>query len=315
MSPTQNRVLRRFVALCLLMFMGSNGFSQEEDPPFVTSDTNVGYIDSAIPATQVRLRFDAAFDNPTPDRSEFLYRASTAATGAPISPAEPRVDYQDVTTYLEWAFTPLWSVFFEAPFRMINPELNANNAGFGDLRLGVKGVLWMDQRQLLSGQLRTFVPTGDADKLLGTEHSSVEPALLYARRLSDLTMLESELRVWVPIDGTTIPEGEFAGPIVRYGIGLGHDLFYEADHCHRKTERLTLVTEFVGWTVLDGFATVPANPTMARLIDADGDTIINGKCGLRWTDAERSLYLGYGRALTGDVWYRDIVRAEYAIRF
>ncbi|MEM0927487.1 MAG: hypothetical protein AAGJ83_15680, partial [Planctomycetota bacterium] len=70
-----------------------------------------------------------------------------------------------------------------------------------------------------------------------------------------------------------------------------------------------------GWTILDGFATVPATPALAQLIAVDGDTIVNAKLGMRWTDADRSFFVGYGRSLTGDTWYIDIVRAEYAIRF
>ena len=302
------------IALSIL-FAADRRAKAQDDPPFSTSDTNVGYIDSAIPATQFRLRFDSAYDNPTPDRAEFFYRASTAATGVPISPAETRVDYQDISSYFELSTSPIWSIFLEVPFRFINPERNANNSGFSDLQFGAKAILWMDTEQIFTGQLRAFVPTGDSDELLGTDHVSLEPAFLYARRFGDLTTLESELRLWLPIDGTVIPQGEFAGPVLRYGLGLGHDLYFSTDACGCRKERLTAVTEFVGWTILDGFATVPANPTMARLIDVDGDTIVNGKFGIRWTDAQRSLFVGYGRSLTGDVWYNDIVRAEYAIRF
>ncbi|KAA1260443.1 hypothetical protein LF1_29830 [Rubripirellula obstinata] len=303
--------------LLVLLAIGSPAFvfAQDDDPPFSTSDTNVGYIDSAIPMTQVRVRFDSAFDNPTPDRAEFFYRASTAATGVPLSPAETGVDYQELWSYLELALSSEVSVFVDIPFRFIDPELNPNRSGLGDIQLGMKGVLWSQPNQILSAQLRTYLPTGDADRLLGTDHVSLEPALLYARRLSDRTIIESEFRVWVPINGTVVPEGDFAGSILRFGMGIGHDLYQTSDCCGQNPRRLTAVAEFVGWSILDGLATVPDTPTQAQIIDVSGDTIVNGKFGLRWTDSDRSIFAGYGRSLTGDVWYNDIVRLEYAMRF
>ncbi|MEM9826689.1 MAG: hypothetical protein AAF958_08880 [Planctomycetota bacterium] len=288
---------------------------QEEEPGFVTSNSNVGYIDSAIPGTQFRLRFDSAFDNPTPDRVEFFYRASTSAIGTPISPAETNVDYNDITAYAELALGPETSVFVEAPYRFLNPERNANATGFSDLIVGGKRVLWLDEAQIFTGQFRVFIPTGDADRLLGTDHVSLEPGLLAARRISPLTLLEGEMRLWIPVGGTEIDEGHFAAPVLRLGAGIGHDLYFEADACGCQTKRLSAVTEFVGWTIFDGFATIPETPELAQLIEVDGDTIINGKFGLRWTDPKRSIFVGYGRALTGDVWYHNILRAEYVMRF
>ena len=59
------------------------------------------------------------------------------------------------------------------------------------------------------------------------------------------------------------------------------------------------------------------------LLDADGDTIVNFKIGLRLgfdhdglsLGDRSSLYAGYGRALTGDVWYEDVFRFEYRVAF
>ena len=57
---------------------------------------------------------------------------------------------------------------------------------------------------------------------------------------------------------------------------------------------------------------------------ARGDTIVNAKLGVRAGFGDRcdtgwlsrsDLYVGYGRALTGEVWYKDIVRAEFRVRF
>ena len=291
-----------------------NAFGQEDDPPFSTSDTNVGYIDSAIPATQFRLRFDSAHDNPLPDRAEFFYRAAMTPHGDLPLAAETGVDYQDVTPYLELAVSPNASAFIEIPFRWVDPELNVNTFGLGDIQVGFKRVVTSHTNRLLTFQFRTYIPTGAADRRLGTDHVSLEPGLLFAQKLSPRTTLESELRLWIPIEGTEFPIGDAAGPVLRYGLGFGHDLYRSAG-CGHCLKRLTGVAEFVGWSIFDGLGTVPAVPSGATRIGAGGDTIVNAKWGLRWTDARSSMFVGYGHGLTNDVWYQDIVRAEYVVRF
>jgi hypothetical protein len=52
------------------------------------------------------------------------------------------------------------------------------------------------------------------------------------------------------------------------------------------------------------------------ILQAAGDTIINAKLGARLRLANfGDIYAGYGRALTGDRWYRDIWRFEFRLFF
>ena len=111
-----------------------------DDEPINVGDSNVGYIDSAIPANVFRLRFDAAYDNNRPSRAEFFY-----ARGAPFGPGLPApetsVDYQDISAYLEIALDQCTSVFGELPIRFINPDINDNTSGLGDSNVGFKRAL------------------------------------------------------------------------------------------------------------------------------------------------------------------------------
>jgi hypothetical protein len=76
------------------------------------------------------------------------------------------------------------------------------------------------------------------------------------------------------------------------------------------------VVEVVGWTVLDGLASGSLDGVTPFFVDATGDTIVNLKVGARISLTHQdSLYVGYGRALTGDVWYEDIARFEYRWTF
>ena len=270
-----------------------------------TIDSSVGYIDSAIPSNVLRIRFDAAYDSNRPTRAEMFY-----ARGAPIGPGLPRpelkVDYQEITAYAEGKLGPNVSAFIEAPVRFLNPEINSDHAGYGDMNFGFKAALINESDRVTSFQLRTFVPSGDADKGLGNDHVSLEPALLCYRRLSDVFRVEGELRLWVPINGTS-----FAGDVFRYGIGFSYG--------ERPCDRLWLnpVVELVGWTVLNGeeAVTPPITPPLV-IADAAGDTIVNLKLGVRIGLGDRAdFYAGYGRALTGEVWYKDILRTELRIAY
>jgi hypothetical protein len=116
--------------------------------------------------------------------------------------------------------------------------------------------------------------------------------------------LEAELRDWIAID-----DDDFAGNILRYGVGVSHDLW--CSPCYS----LKPVVELVGWTVVDGQVSTRQPTGLAAVESASGDTIVNAKLGVRLAGEQMDLYAGYGRALTGDVWYEDTVRLELRMFF
>jgi hypothetical protein len=270
-------------------------------------DSRGGYIDSAVVGNEFRLRYDSAYHDNAPDRAEFFY--AKCGCFAPTQPnahgprlSETRVDYQDITAYGEVALGERFSVFVETPFRFLNPEVNANTAGFADMNAGFKYALLLTSGQVGTFQLRTYIPTGASTHGLGTDHVSLEPAFLYLNRLSDRLTLEAELRDWIPIGGS-----DFAGNVTRYGVGLSYAIYQTHDSW------IAPVGELVGWTVLNGKEAIFPEGVVK---EAGGDTIVNAKIGVRvGFGAGSSLYAGYGRALTGDVWYKDIIRVEYRLSF
>jgi hypothetical protein len=170
----------------------------------------------------------------------------------------------------------------------------------------------MDPCQVGTFQFRTYAPTGNPHEGLGNNLWVLEPAFLYYRKLSDKLTLEAELRDWIPV-GTT---DDFAGNVLRYGLGLSYQA-YKGPSC-----RVTPVIEMVGWTVMSGKEFDLAAPNNQR--SARGDTIVNAKFGVRVGLGDgcspgllnqSDLYFGYGQALTDNVWYRDIYRVEFRVRF
>jgi hypothetical protein len=266
------------------------------------SDSSVGYIDPAIPGNVFRFRFDASYDDRRPTRAEFFYpKGAPAGPGLPVP--EPRVDFQDLEAYLEMAATERLSGFVNVPVRFLNPEVNSNHTGLSDIDAGLKYAFLFHEDLVATFQFRTYAPTGDSHRGLGTNHVSLEPAVLLYNRLTDLLGLESELRLWVPVGGTN-----FAGEIIRYGVGLHYDVC-RTTHC-----TVTPVIEFVGWTVLDGKESVVPPSGVAFVEDAAGQTILNAKLGVRVKFGDRAdLYSGYGRPLTGDRWYENTFRLEFRL--
>jgi hypothetical protein len=270
---------------------------------FAAASSAVGYIDPALPISQVRLRTDAAYDDNRPERAEFFYMNG----GLPKN--ETSVNYQEVSTYIEYAPTARFSGFVEVPVRFLDPQVNDNHWGLSDINFGAKYAIRYCDSQIITAQLRVYTPTGNPTIGLGTGHASLEPGILAYQRITDRLNLEGEFKVWVPVGGS-----DFAGNVLRGGIGASYQVY------QGPRIRVLPVAEFVGWTVLNGKDTAfPAADESAA-----GQTIVNAKFGVRTMlgkpvgngiMSRADVYAGYGRALTGDVWYKDIMRFELRVRY
>ena len=286
-------------AVAAVLLLAGRGTAQG---PTISS-SSVGYIDPAIPASMFRLRFDAAYNDSVPDRGGFLM-PRTLGAGLPL--AESRVDYQDLSAYLEYTLEPRFSLFAEVPFRMMNPEVNKDYSGLSDVSAGFKWALIYERGLVTTLQCLIRAPTGDGRLGLGVDHVTVEPALLAHLGFDNGFTLESEFHFSTPIGG----EPGFTSNVIRYGLGLGYDLYRDDDLM------LTPVVEAVGWTFLDGKKTLLDADDSTTVVSASGDTIVNLKAGLRFgVIGFGDLYVGYGRALTGTTRYADIYRVEWRLLY
>src|SRR5438045_2643224 len=103
-------VPRQVLAVLALLLAGAPGLAQPAPPPAPDTastssppsppdgdsgppdkESSVGYIDSALPRSQFRLRFDAAYNFVRTTRAEFFW-ARTINPGLPKS--ETNLDYQ-----------------------------------------------------------------------------------------------------------------------------------------------------------------------------------------------------------------------------
>lgn len=310
----------------------AQGRSQAPPPPPVRRrrGTFVGYIDDALTESNLRIRFDGGWGNTLPDRAEFFYAKCGCYRGLPA--AHPGFDpdapgpgpgaandlrFQQLYFEGEWQVAPQLSILGQVPLRWLQPQAFVagtgpafdSQGGFGDIRVGAKLAFVDTSTTIASAKVQFYFPSGSASKGLGTDHATVEPALLLWNELSRKVTLESQLGVWLPIGGAapvpTNADGHFAGSVFYYGIGPSFTL-YETGRT-----RIGPVVELVGWHVMDGNQT----PEDLTNFDASGTNIVNLKIGARFVVDQGSFYVGYGHALTDAAWYTDIVRFEYRYSF
>jgi hypothetical protein len=150
----------------------------------------------------------------------------------------------------------------------VDPVVNGNSAGMGDMSLTTKTVLLDGPTHWQITQLfRTNFPTGSASRGTGTGSVSMEMGCCGYYRWSDSTYSHAEITYWFPLGGDPVHSGQ----VLKYGIGTSHLLF--------DSDKLAVIPtlEIVGWGVMDGMKTLPDG----SIVPADSDFIFNMYPGLR----------------------------------
>ena len=311
------------------------------------SGSTTGYVENAFIGSQVRVRFDAGFGIETPDRAEFFYAKCGCYRLAGVDPeapgpvgivppdADPTVtpiiendlDYQELQLYGEFAPHPRFSLFADVPVRSLSPAVIPEATGIGDIRVGVKVGLVASDRRALTFQFRSFFPSGESEKGLGTGHASVEFSLLYDDRIGKRVSVGAEIGTWYAVDGSSAsPRGASSGRRLAACPGTetgptafcGGEAGVGVDVVARPGFEFAPVVEIVGWRLLGGFQSLTPDGTPANLSvpSVDGMDIVNLKLGGRFTfNGRHAVYVGYGFPLTDAEWYDDIFRVEYRFAF
>ena len=267
--------------------------------------TAPGYLDPAAPMNVFRFRFDYENYINRPDRAEFFYAKSGLLGGRGVDELQSRLDTQQLTSYLEIAPTSRFSVFADLPYRIVKEKADSDvDRGISDIDFGIKTALILQPDQILSLQLKTYAPSGDASVGLGNGHWTFEPSLLAWKRLGEKTQVYAQFGDWIPLT-----DSDFAGNVLEYGAGVSYTIY------DRDSFRISPIVEVLGWSVLSGKQFTGLTTPVPLVQDAAGTNILNAKFGVRLEAGSQSLYFGYGQALTHDVWYRDIFRMEYRVQF
>ena len=291
-------------------------------PRWIPEANAAFFQDYARPRTITRLRWDHVPDLVYPDRSEFFWAQDNGKGRGPkppplfpksgsVHPFHPNVTpiqykgeksvlYDQLYMYQEVASARA-SFFIEYSYRSNDPLLTPHTAGFSDLFLGTKSLLLDCELMQVTFQFKTFLPTGDATKGLGTGHVSLEPSLLMSLRLASQTYFQGQLAEWIPIGG----DPGYAGAIIHYHGSLNHRL------CELTPDTPLIGTlEANGWTFQDGTYTDPILGTRK----ASGFSYGSIGPGLRLSVCNKlDVGVGVGFPLSDPHWGNPQVRTE--IRF
>jgi len=266
------------------------------------------FTEAARPVTQQRFRWDAGFGMTYPDRAEFFWaRADGHGRGpSPIAPAlgETNLDYHEVSMYTE-AASGAFSAFVITPYRSNFGDSTHHSAGFSDIRVGTKTLVFDCELLQIAFVFRTDILSGKVREGLGTGHMSLEPSLVFGLNVSPRSYVQAQIAQWIPLGGNSTYEGG----VLHYHFALNHTL------CHFSCQVPLIATaELNGYTFQDGSYTDPASVPVTQ--SATGETYLSVAPGLRLFICDK---IDFGVAgdigLTSPSWTDATIRSEFRMRF
>jgi hypothetical protein len=193
------------------------------EPRWLAVANSAFFVDAVRPQTQQRLRYEGGFHVVRPDRATYFW-ARADGLGAGPTPTPPLkavkgVDYNDARLYTETAAERI-SLFVELSYRAVESQGGPHAAGFGDMNLGTKTLLYDCELFQLGFQFKTYFPTGDTPRGLGNGQFALEPSLLLGVKLGPQTYYQGQLAEWIPLSG----DPRYQGSILQYAMSLNQVL-------------------------------------------------------------------------------------------
>jgi hypothetical protein len=274
------------------------------EPRWIPIADSAFFVDAPRPITQSRIRWDSGWNLIFPDRAEYFWASppvGPAIAGSAFH-AEKRLNYNQLSLYTEVA-TGLISFFFDMPYRSQEGEVTPNAAGFSDINLGTKSLLFDCELLQVSLQMKTYLPSGNFNKGLGTGHVSLEPTLLVGLRLGPDTYLQTQIGEWIPFGSPS-----YSGSILLANASLNQVLW-------RPLRNVPLIGTLEGesWSFQHGNYT---DPVLGAWQKASGYTYLNIGPGLRLVICDRAdLGVGSSFAVTQNHWAEYLFRTEFRFRY
>ena len=277
------------------------------DPKWLAVADSAFFVEAARPQTQQRLRWDAGLDAILPDRAEYSW-ARADGQGKGPSPAAGflavrGLTYHELSLYTEVGSSG-FSVFTDVPYRSLDPTGTPHAAGFADMNVGTKTLLFDCELLQVSFQFRTHIPMSNTMKGLGTGHVSLEPSLLMGLCLGPETYFQGQISEWIPIGG----DEDYAGAILHYHVAINHVLW-------RPLSDVPLIgtMECSGWSFQDGAYSDPVTGFMRQ---ASGQTTLTFGSGLRLAVCDKIDFgTGVAFALQDRHLANVLVRSEFRWRY
>jgi hypothetical protein len=291
------------------------------------------FVDAVRPITQMRLRWDSAFEFKDPDRGEFFWAKENLgkvvqqvpnAGGRPNVPGKgpgfvaKKVDFEELKLYTEGA-TGTVGAFVEVPYREVSATPGAaadpavsvsSQSNFADITAGTKTLLLDCELVQIGLQFKTYIPVGSTAKGFSTGHVSLEPALLFNLKIGPATYLQAETAYWIPIGGDQI----YQSNVWHSHLSLNHICWQP---CHDL--QIIGTAELNEWTFYGGAYTIPDfGSTVGGTVFGHSATtsMLSVGPGIRGVVCDKfDLGVGSAFAVTGTRMAREMIRADLRIRF
>lgn len=269
---------------------------------FIPAANAAFFVEGTRPVSTTRIRWDAMLGYTFPDRAEFFWARSGGGGKGPGA-IESRVRVHQLSMYTEVAAKGA-SAFFDIPYLGLDPTVNRDASGFGDMKVGAKTLLFDRDLFQVGFMFTTYLPVGNPGKGLGTGHVSLEPSLLATLKLAPNTFLQGQLSEWIPIAG----DPTYAGSILHYHFSLNHVLFRPFSN----DVQVIGTAEFNGYSFQDGAF---SDPAVGQFQQASADTYVSFGPGLRLVMCD-FLDFGIGAAFAvGTHGPNQHYRTEFRIRY
>ena len=277
------------------------------DPCYVPKWTGLGnaafFVESPRPVTQQRARWDAGRTMIFPDRAEYFWARSDGSGRGPDAPLLQSLDYDQLSIYTEAAAGTAFSFFIDMSYREVDPLGAEHGAGFSDMNMGTKSVMFDSELLLVTFQFRTFIPQANSSKGLGTGHVSLEPSVLVGLNVGPATYLQGQVSEWIPLGG----DPDYAGSILHTHFSLNQVLY-------RWQPDVPLIgtMEVSSWSFQGGQYTDPG----IGPVNASNETYVSAGPGFRVVVCEKIDFgVGVSFAITKDHFAERLYRSEFRWRF
>jgi hypothetical protein len=295
----------RFIGMMYEYLCCPDPFYEMSGPHWVPAANAAFFVEHARPRSQTRLRWDSGQNLLLPDRNDFFWSGPPLGP-IPVNPVQgiPSTNYDELTMYIEAApKNGKFSVFFNTPYRAVDPINGFRYGGFGDLDAGVKTLLFDCELFQLGMQMRTYIPTGVGLKGEGTEHTTIEPSLLLAIQLMKDCYLENQVAEWIPIGGT-----EYASGVLHF-----HHSFNKVIWKLNPDVQLIWTAEVNGWAFQGGEYT---DPLTLLPVSSSGGRYASVGSGLRLSYCDK-IDFGFGaaQAVTNPHWADQLYRLEMRLMY
>lgn len=270
------------------------------EPRWIAAANSAFFTDDPRPVSQTRIRWEKGHNLVLPDRNEFFWARTKDGKGP--KNIEDRVDY-DSLSFIAEAGTEMFSVVVNAPYLSIEPLNNPHHAGFADMDIATKSVLFDREIFQLTFQFRTFIPLGVPGTGTGKGHVALEPSFLFGLHLAENTYMQGQLSEWIPIGG----DDTFQGSIVHFHLSMNRLLWRPFQDVQLIGNIESVAYHFQDGAYYDGFGVVQ---------NSAGQNYVTAGPGLRLVVCDRfDIGTGAQFALSDDHFAQTTIRTEIRLRF